>query len=88
MKVWTRIIKGEKILKDNVSPITNLDIDSIYSTLESICRILDEPLPIILNKHISHLNEFSSTTFLPIDFVEEVGFNKMVLEIFDETSKK
>ena len=88
MKVWTKVIKGEKIIKDNVTPITSVDLDSIYSVLEVICLALDEPMPIVLAKHLNHLNEFNSTTFLPMDFVEEVAFNKMVLEIFDENITK
>ncbi len=88
MKIWTRIINGDKIIKDNVSPITKFDIDGIYTSLELICRELDEPLPIVLDKHIRHLNEFSTTTFLPCDFVEDVHFSKMVLEIFDDAPKK
>ena len=88
MKIWTKIINGEKIKKDNVYPLNKLDIDSIYNNLESICLTLDEPLPIVLDKHIRHLNQFNCTTFLPSDFIEDVEFTKMVVEIFDDTPKK
>ncbi|MBR4270985.1 MAG: hypothetical protein IKQ31_04885 [Clostridia bacterium] len=88
MKIWTKIIKGEKILKDNVYTIEKFNLNYIYDWLEEICHILDEPLPIILNKHLSHINEFNSTTFLPADFVENVNFERMVIEIFDENPQK
>ncbi len=88
MKIWTKIILGEKIIKDNVHPITKFDIDNLYSSLEEICLILDEPLPILLDKHIRHLNEFSTTTFWPSDFVEDVRYDKMIIEIFDDNPKK
>ena len=88
MKIWTKIINGEKIIKDNVHQLNKLDEPSIYSSLEEICLILDEPLPIVLDKHMRHLNQFSSTTFLPSDFIEDVHFTKMVLEIFDDNPKK
>ncbi len=88
MKIWTKIIRGEKILKDNLYPIAHYDLNCIYTWLEEICHTLDEPLPIVLKKHISHINEFNSTTFLPADFVESVYFDRMVIEIFDENPQK
>lgn len=89
MKIWTKTIKGEKITKDIVwAPEGAFNYAAIKDYIEEICNILDEPTPIILNKHINHLNEFANTQFKQDDFVETIFFDKMVVEIFDENSQK
>ncbi len=88
MQLWTKIILGEKILKDNIFKPTVFDYKALRDYLETICNELDEPTPVVLNKHIRHLNEFNNTHFRPEDFVEHVNFDKMVVEIFDEDLHK
>ncbi len=88
MKIWIRTIDGEKIKKDLVYAPERFNLDAMHEYLEDICNTLDEPTPIILKKHLSHLDEFNNTVFKPIDFVEQVNFDKMIVEIFDENSHK
>ncbi|MBQ7978069.1 MAG: hypothetical protein IJ301_05750 [Clostridia bacterium] len=89
MKIWTKIIQGEKILKDSVwAPDGAFDYSCLGNYIEEICNKLDEPTPIILRKHLNHLNEFGNTHFKQEDFVESVFFDRMAIEIFDENSQK
>lgn len=88
MKVWVKIIKGEKILKDYTYKPEKFNYSQLHNYLEIACNELDEPTPIILKKHLQHLKEFSNTTFKQIDFVESINFEKMVVEIFDENLQK
>ena len=89
MKIWTKTIKGEKIIKDIIwSPNGVFNLNDLASYIEEICNSIDEPTPIILRKHLNHLNEFSNTQFKQDDFVEKIFFDKMVIEIFDENSQK
>ena len=88
MKLWIKIINDGKIKKHVVYAPEHFNLGEILTYIEDACNSLDEPTPIILNKHLAHLNEFNSTAFKPVDFVEHVDFDKMVIEIFDENSHK
>lgn len=88
MKVWIKIIKGEKILKDFTYAPNNYSDSELHHYLEIACNELDEPTPIVLRKHLAHIKEFGNTTFKQLDFVEAINFDKMVVEIFDDKPKK
>ncbi len=88
MKLWIKIIGDGRIKKQTIYSPERFDFDEILTYLEEACNILDEPTPLLLKKHLRHLSEFNNTTFKPVDFVEHVDFDKMVVEIFDENSHK
>ena len=78
----------DKIIKSFVLEPTVFQESEIEDYLKSICNEIDEPTPILLNKHFTHLQQFSNTTFTNNDFVETIYFDKMVVEIFDDKDKK
>lgn len=88
MKIWFKLIQDEKIIKSFTYHPNLFDINKLTDYIEIACNELDEPTPIILRKHIQHLNEFNTTKFKQIDFVETINFDKMVVEIFDENFKE
>ncbi len=88
MKVWIKIIKGEKITKDFTYTPEKYNDNELHHYLEIVCNELDEPTPIVLRKHLAHIKEFGNTAFKELDFVETIHFDKMVVEIFDDKPKK
>lgn len=90
MRIWTKLMKKEKILKDNVYKLPdNYDINRLSLYLSDICNELDIAMPILLEKHYHHLYFFKGTTFLPSDFIDPCPFDKMVCELLpDEEDKK
>lgn len=88
MKVWLKIIQDEKIVKIYVLAPQNFNEKNIEEYVKEICNEIDEPMPIFLNKHFSHLKEFSNTHFQARDFVESIYFDTMIVQIFDENAKK
>lgn len=82
MKIWGKVIKGDRIVKDTlyesalvVSP-ANFKRD-----LQEICYELDVSTPVVLPTHYKHFTRFNRIKFLPRDFVEDVDFTSFVLEL-------
>ena len=53
---------------------------SFFTYLTEICDALDVPTPVLLKTHIMNYAKFNTVTFRPADYMEEVPFQKMVLE--------
>ena len=88
MKVWLKVIVGEKLEKSFVETIENYKDNEIEEYVKEICNEIDEPTPIFLNKHFNHIKQFHNTHFTERDFVESINFDTMIVEVFDEKDKK
>lgn len=81
VKIWVRLVREEKIVK---SWIYSADgpwaPERFYGFVHDICSEMDLPTPLVLNKHISHFQEFNNAKFLPGDFVESFPYDFLVLE--------
>lgn len=49
--------------------------------LQEICYELDVSTPVVLPTHYKHFTRFNRIKFLPRDFVEDVDFTSLVLEL-------
>ncbi len=85
-KLWARKISRNKIInsitvknKDNIS-----NIDKRDKCLKEICQKLDISVPVWLKKHETEFSQFKSVTFYPQDFVDEVDFDKLEVELIDD----
>ena len=80
-KIWARVIKEEKIVKD-VMYIneSNYNRKQFHTYLSEICKESDLETPILLTQHVHNFEEFNSVKFLKEDFLEEINFNYLVLE--------
>jgi len=89
MRLWTKLIKNDKIIQDNVFNLPdNYNINKLELYLSDICNELDVACPILVKKHYEHLFYFHNTTFLKDDFIEECKFDKMTCELISNTQKK
>ena len=84
VKLWIKLIKEDKIIKDVVvekhEPFEWADFSG-YLT-EGLYK-LDEPTPVVIKNHILDFAKFHVVRFRPSDFVESVDFDYMWVENLD-----
>ena len=89
MKLWAKIIKGERITASNLYEIKGtFDVAKLLEYLTDICHEFDIPRPIITDKNYRDFNNFNHTFFKQDDFVEPVDFDKFWVEIAQDKNKK
>lgn len=82
MKMWGKIYIDNKIVKHHVINIENDYLTNLTMYLAEVCNELDIATPVVLNKHLDDLENYNNVIFLESDFVEQVSFDKFVVEIF------
>ncbi len=89
-KLWAKKIKSNKIInslvvknKDEIS----LD-DKREKCLKEICQKLDISVPIWLKKHDLEFSQFKYVTFNCTDFIDEIDFDKLEIELLDDGKNK
>ena len=84
MKLWAKIIDGDKLLANlvvrNGAPLVREEYESF---LPEICQQLDLSTPVTLPTHFNHLKRFNVVEYRPRDFVEQVSFTKFTIENVD-----
>lgn len=90
MKVWAKVMKGDKILRDvvyeNDVPLTQSGFQSL---MQELSYKLEIATPVILVNHLKHLERFNRVKFLARDFIEDVDFDLLIVErVLDEKKPK
>lgn len=88
MKIWAKVMKGDKILRDVIyeNDLT-LTPSNFQRTLQEISYKLDVATPVTLPTHYKHFERFNRVKYLPRDFIEEVDYTSFVLERVIEKPK-
>lgn len=55
--------------------------------LKEICQKLDLSVPVWLKKHTQEFSQFKYVTFYPQDFIDDVDFDKLEVELLDSEKK-
>lgn len=84
-KLWVRIIKHNKIIKDVVRDCFD---DGWQDTLREACHYFDLSFPVILPHHLRDWEQFRQTRFSPGDFLDATHFDRMEIEYFEEGAPK
>lgn len=63
------------------------DLSSFTPILSELCQRLDLSRPVVLQKHLTDLQQFSRVAFRASDFMEEISFDQFIIEIFPEEKK-
>ena len=80
-RIWAKVIKDEKIIKQVVYEKTEtLDYSLFFDYVRDICETLDIPTPVIIKTHLFNYAKYNTLKFTKADFVENVNFDKLVLE--------
>lgn len=90
MKVWAKVMKEDKILRDvvyeNDVPLTQSGFQLL---MQELSYKLDIATPVILLNHLKHLERFNRVKFLARDFIEDVDFDLLIVErVLDEKKPK
>ncbi len=88
MKIWAKVMKGDKILRDTLyEDGAGLTPASFKHALQEISYLLDVSTPVTLPTHYKHFERFNRVKYLPRDFVEDVDFTAYILERVMEHKK-
>lgn len=90
MKVWAKVMRGDKILRDVIYEAELSLTQSGFQTLmQEVSYKLDIATPVILAAHLKHLEKFNRVKFLDRDFIEEVDFDVLIVErVLDDKKPK
>ena len=90
MKVWAKVMKGDKILRDVIYEADLSLTQSGFQTLmQEVSYRLDIATPVLLATHLKHLEKFNRVKFLVRDFIEDVDFDLLIVErVLDDKKPK
>ena len=81
MKIWAKVMKGDKILRDVIyESELSLTPSNFQKMLQEISYKVDVATPVNLPTHFKHFERFNRVKYLPRDFIEEVDYTSFVLE--------
>ena len=84
VKLWIKIIKNDKIVKDVVVEREEKFDYSLFSDyITEGLYSLDEATPVIIKNHIFNFAKYNVVRFLPSDFIETVDFDYVWVENLD-----
>lgn len=84
-RLWGRLIKGQKIWKQEDVPC---DPEHLQPALDALCRAMDLPRPLWLQKHTRELAEFGHTSFRADHFMEPIAFTRLEIELILPEEKR
>ncbi len=80
-RIWAKVLKQDHIEKQFVlEKAETFTYSEFFNYLSEICTTLDIPTPVLLKTHIFNYAKFNHVIFRPRDFMEDVSFEKFVLE--------
>ena len=86
MRIWFKIWDDARLIRSET--IENLEKDTrthkIFGALEEACNRMDLGKPIWLDSNISEFRRRSRTRFSQDNFVEEIDFDYLEMQVLDE----
>ena len=81
IRIWAKVMKKDKILKQYVfERYEEMDYSEFFNYVSEICQNLDVPTPVIIKTHLFNYAKYNVVRFKKDDFVESIDFDKLVLE--------
>jgi len=88
MKVWAKIMRGDKILRDVVyEDELSLSEEDFRTLLQELAYRLDISAPVSLPTHLRHFERFNRAKYIQRDFIEDVDFDCFLVERIVEDKK-
>lgn len=86
LKIWGKLIKNGKIIKDEVvtSDIEGNYQDNLKICVTELCSKFDISKPYWLPSNLDEYNRRNKTSFNHHNFVEELDFDKFVIEELED----
>jgi len=83
MKFW-----GKLKIEDRIICHHTVDAPDFAHALVALCDHFDLSKPVVCAKHTAELGRFFRTVFYADDFVENVSFDTLEVEIISESKKR
>ena len=81
IRFWAKVVKNDKLVKSVIfEDFVLFNRENFEKSVAKLCEAIDEPCPVLLSKHFNHFSEFNITSFSKGDFIENVNFDKLVIE--------
>ncbi len=81
IRIWAKVMKKDKILSQYMfEKQENLDYSEFFDYLREICENLDIATPVLIKNHLFNFAKYNNVRFTKSDFVEQISFDKLVLE--------
>ncbi len=80
-----RLLDGDKILKQATVPLNRDEgepfVPALDRALKTVCKMLDTPFPLWLDKNTKEFARFRQTFFFPDQFTEQVKFTRFHIRL-------
>lgn len=86
-RMWAKIIKDNRILKDTVICISDYSLsrtDMVFQSLEDICYQFDLGKPIWLDATIKEFKRHDKARFYQDNFIESMEFDFLEIQVIEE----
>lgn len=82
LKVWGKLIRDNRIIKDevSVSEIEGSYQENLKACISELCYKFDISTPYWLKSNINEYNKRHKTSFDEHNFIEEISFDKFMIE--------
>lgn len=89
-RLWAKIIKKGRIIESiDINNDKEISLDQKRKEcFEEICYKLDLSIPLWLDKHSKEFKDFKRVTFLPDDFIDDIDFDKLEIDLIDDGTNK
>ena len=80
-RIWAKVYREDHIEKQlTYSREEPFSYAEFFGYLAEICDKLDVPTPVLMKVHLFQYAKFNHVVFRAADFMEEIPFDKLVLE--------
>lgn len=86
-RLWAKIIDAGKIVKNMTIENSDSSLNrtkKIFHAIDEACYAYDLSKPLWLDKNISELKKSSKTRFTKDNFVDEIDFDYLEIEVIEE----
>lgn len=87
MRIWFKIFRDNKMLKDTTITTTDESLTrtkKIFAALDEACYAFDLPKPIWLDNNIHEFQRINKTRFTKDSFIETINFDYLEIHIISE----
>jgi hypothetical protein len=86
-RLWVKIIDSGKIVKNMTIENSDSSLNrtkKIFHAIDEACYAYDLSKPLWLDKNISEFKKSSKTRFTKDNFVDEINFDYLEIEVIEE----
>lgn len=89
LRIWGKLIKNNRIVKDAVvsSELEGSYQDNLKVCITELCQKFDLAKPYWLPANLEEYNKRGKTTFNTFNFMEEIDFDKFIIEELRDKDK-